>query len=186
MTDHTDEIAALRARVQRLEDREEIHELIARYGRAVDDRDWDALRAQYTPDAIFDSAVGRSVGVDAIIDYYEERTSAYVASYHYPHSSEIVFETDDHATGVVCAHAELTIEGDTIMVALRYQDDYRRIDGRWRFYERNTNLLYVLKLTDLPAAFADRMRIRWPGSDRTEAEVGADVSGGRTMEPRGV
>ena len=58
MTDHTDEIAALRARVQRLEDREEIHELIARYGRAVDDRDWDALRAQYTPDAIFDSAVG--------------------------------------------------------------------------------------------------------------------------------
>ena len=63
---------------------------------------------------------------------------------------------------------------------------YRRIDGRWRFYERNTNLLYVLKLTDLPTAFADRMRIRWPGSDRTEAEVGADVSGGRTMEPRGV
>ena len=95
MTDHTDEIAALRARVQRLEDREEIHELIARYGRAVDDRDWDALRTQYTPDAIFDSAVGRSVGVDAIIDYYEERTSAYVASYHYPHSSEIVFETGE-------------------------------------------------------------------------------------------
>ena len=43
MTDHTDEIAALRARVQRLEDREEIHELIARYGRAVDDRDWDGV-----------------------------------------------------------------------------------------------------------------------------------------------
>lgn len=186
MTDHSEELAALRARVQRLEDREEIHELIARYGRAVDDRDWEALRAQYTPDAIFDSAVGRSVGVDAIIDYYDERTSAYVASYHYPHSSEIEFTDDDHATGVVCAHAELTIEGDTVMVALRYQDDYRRVDGRWRFHERNTNLLYVLKLSELPTGLADRMRIRWPGTDPAPAEVGADVSDGQTIEPRGV
>lgn len=186
MTDHSDEIAELRSRVQRLEDREEIRELIARYGRAVDDRDWDALRAQYTPDAIFDSAAGRSVGADAIIDYYAERTSAYVASYHYPHSSELTFVDDDHATGVVCAHAELTIEGDTVMVALRYQDDYRRTDGRWRFHERNTNLLYVLKLSELPTGLADRMRIRWPGTERAEAEVGADVSDGRTIEPRGV
>ena len=186
MTDHSDEIAELRSRVQRLEDREEIRELIARYGRAVDDRDWDALWAQYTPDAVFDSAAGRSVGTDAIIDYYAERTSAYVASYHYPHSSELTFVDDDHATGVVCAHAELTIEGDTVMVALRYQDDYRRTDGRWRFHERNTNLLYVLKLSELPTGLADRMRIRWPGTERAEAEVGADVSDGRTIEPRGV
>lgn len=186
MSGTADEIAALQARLQRLEDREEIRELIARYGRAVDDRDWESLAAQYTPDAIFDSALGRSVGVAAIIEYYKERTSAYVASYHYPHSSEIVFDDDDRARGVVCAHAELTIEGDTVMVALRYQDDYRRVDGRWRFHERNTNLLYVLKLAELPTGLADRLRVRWPGTDPAVAEVGADVGDGRTIQPRGV
>ncbi len=186
MSDDRDLLAALAAKVQRLEDREEIRELIARYGRAVDDRDWEALRAQYTPDAVFDSAAGRSVGVDAIIDYYDERTSAYVASYHYPHSTELTFVDDDHATGVVCAHAELTIEGDTVMVALRYRDDYRRVGGRWRFHERNTNLLYVLKLAELPTGLADRLRIRWPGTDPAVAEVGADVSDGRTIDPRGL
>ena len=75
-TDPNHEIAELRARIQRLEDREELVALVARYGRAVDDRDWESLADQYTPDAVFDSAAGRSVGADAIIEYYKERTDA--------------------------------------------------------------------------------------------------------------
>ena len=178
------EIMELHARLRRLEDREEIRALVARYGRAVDDRDWDSLVGQYTPDAVFDSAAGRAVGTDEIIAYYQERTAAYVASYHYPHSVEITLIDDDTAAGLVCAHAELTIEGDTIMVALRYHDDYRRVDGTWRFRERKTDLLYVLKLSELPTEFASRMRVRWPGTEAALAEAGADVAGGRTPEPR--
>lgn len=169
------EIAELRARVGRLEDREEIRDLVARYGRAVDDRDWESLADQYTQDAVFDSAQGRSIGTAAIIDYYRVRTADYVASYHYPHSHEITFGDADVATGLVCAHAELTIGGETIWVALRYVDDYRRVDGEWRFHERVTRILYVLKLSELPTGFADRMRIRWPGVD-PPAELGADVA----------
>ena len=179
-----EEIAELKSRLKKLEDREEIRALVARYGRAVDDRDWESLANQYTPDAVFDSAAGRSVGTDAIIDYYEERTKAYVASYHYPHSHEITFIDDHTATGLVCAHAELTIEGETVFVALRYHDDYRRVDGAWRFHERETRILYVLKLSELPAGLADRMRIRWPGIDPQPAQIGADVAGGRTPDPR--
>lgn len=183
-TDLSQEIAELRARVQHLEDRDELRALVARYGRAVDDRDWESLADQYTPDAIFDSAAGRSIGTDAIIEYYKERTKAYVASYHYPHSQEITFVDNDTATGLVCAHAELTIEDETVFVALRYNDDYRRVDGRWCFHERNTCLLYVLKLSELPTGFADRMRIRWPGIDPQVAQMGADVAAGRTPDPR--
>jgi hypothetical protein len=84
----------------------------------------------------------------------------------------------------VCAHAELTIDGETVFVALRYHDDYRRVDGRWRFHERKTRILYVLKLSELPTGFADRMRIRWPNIDPQPAQIGADVAGGRTPEPR--
>jgi ketosteroid isomerase-like protein len=178
-----EEISELRGRVRRLEDREELRDLVARYGRAVDDRDWASLADQYTQDAVFDSAKGRSVGIAAIVDYYRARTDEYVASYHYPHSHEITFVDDDMATGLVCAHAELTIGGETIWVALRYHDDYRRVDGGWRFHERVTRLLYVLKLSELPNGFADRMRVRWPGLDPAPAEIGADIEVGRTTEP---
>ena len=154
------EIAELRAPLQHLEDRDELGALVARYGRAVDDRDWESLADQYTPDAMFGSAGGRSVGTDAVIGYYQERSSAYVASYHYPHSHEIEFIDDDSATGLVCARPELTIDGETVFVVLRYHDDYPRVDRRWRFHERKTRIVYALKLSELPTGFADRMRIR--------------------------
>lgn len=180
----TDEITELKARLQRLEDREEIRSLVALYGRAVDDRDWESLAGQYTSDAIFESTGIRSVGVDAIIEYYRERTAEYVASYHYPHTIEITFVDDDSAIGLVCAHAELTLGGDTVMVALRYQDDYRRVDEEWRFHERKTQLLYVLKLSELPTEFSSRMRVRWPGAEAGPAHFGADLTSGRTPDPR--
>jgi uncharacterized protein (TIGR02246 family) len=182
--DANDEINELRARLQCLEDREELRALVARYGRAVDDRDWESLADQYTPDAIFDSTGERSVGTDAIIEFYKARTGAYAASYHYPHSHEITFIDDGTAAGVVCAHAELTIEGETVFVALRYLDDYRLVEGSWRFHEREARILYVLKLSELPTGFGDRMRIRWPGVAPQPAQIGADVAGGRTPEPR--
>ena len=37
----------------RVDDRVELHELAARYGTAIDDRDWDALSAVFTADALY-------------------------------------------------------------------------------------------------------------------------------------
>lgn len=181
--DATD-VGDLRDRVGRLEDVEEIRALVGRYGRAVDDRDWESLAAQYTPDAFIDFTAGRARGRAAIIDHVRSRTAAYAASYHYPHSHEITLTGRDTATGLVCAHAELTIEGDSVRVALRYHDDYRRVDGRWRFHERRMTVLYVLPLRELSSGFARRDRIRWPGTEPAPAQVGADVAAGRTPDPR--
>ena len=123
----------LARRVHALEDRWEISELVAQYGRAVDDRDFDTLGEMYTADAVFDSVGGRTTGRRSVIDYYRARTAAYGATYHYPHSNEIELVDPDRARGVVCAHAELAVGDESVFVALRYLDDYRREDGRWRF-----------------------------------------------------
>lgn len=167
---------ALALRLQHLEDLEEIRRLVARYGRAIDDRDWNTLTELYAPDAVFESAGTRAEGRDRVIDFVKMRTSVYPASYHYPHSHEIDIIDATRAVGLVCAHAELAIEGDTVVVALRYHDDYRRVEGRWRFRERVARLLYVLKAVEYPSGLADPARVRWPGTEPQQAQVGADVT----------
>jgi ketosteroid isomerase-like protein len=162
-------------RLQALEDRAEITQLVARYGPAVDDHAYDDLAALYTHDAIFDSVGGRIQGRDAVIDYYRGRGADFSATYHYPHSVEIHLEDANHARGVICAHAELSIDGDSHWVALRYHDTYRRDDGGWRFHERDVKLLYVLNAADLSTGLSEGDRVRWPGTDRAPATLGSDL-----------
>jgi ketosteroid isomerase-like protein len=165
----------LEERITSLEDRLAISELVAFYGRCVDDRDWQSLADLYTTDGVFDSTGEKSQGRDALISYYQERTSRYSASYHYPHSVEISFHDTGTASGVVCGHAELALEGETVVVAMRYKDQYRKNGDRWQFKSRETQLLYVLKASEIATGFSDRYRVRWPGSPPEIAHIGADV-----------
>lgn len=160
------------ARLQRLEDRSELADLLSSYGRLVDDRDFAGLAELFTSDAEFESAQGRSSGKQAVIDYYRERTAQFGPTYHYPHSQEISWTGPDAATGVVCAHAELAIGADTVWIALRYHDRYRREDQRWRFAERAVRFLYVQRLADLPTGMSEHLRVRWPGTDPLPAHLG--------------
>jgi uncharacterized protein (TIGR02246 family) len=166
----------LSERIKALEDRDEIARLVARYGPAVDDHDHEALAELYTSDAVFDSVGGRITGRDEVIAYYRARAGDFAATYHYPHSSEVHLDGPDDAHGLVCAHAELAIDGETHVVALRYHDTYRREAGAWRFHERDVKLLYVLPLSELATGLAQRDRIRWPGTPRAEATLGSDVA----------
>jgi uncharacterized protein (TIGR02246 family) len=161
----------LLARVRRIEDRIEIGELVHRYAVAVDDRDMATLAACYTTDAVFDSVGGRTVGRDAITEYYAGRFRLMGPTRHLPVSTVIDFAGEDEATGQVLAHAELGMGGRTIFSALRYDDQYRREDGRWRFRERRIEQLYAMPLAELTTGLAESRRKRWPGTEPAEADI---------------
>ena len=149
--------------VDELASREAIRELIARYGMAVDDRDMESLQDCFCEDGKFRYADGSVVldGREAVLGYYSQRLGQLGASYHYPHSTIIDFASRDEASGIVNAHAELGMpSGDTFWVALRYHDNYRRQQGRWRFADREIHLMYYLSLADLPAALTSPLRKR--------------------------
>ncbi len=155
--------ASLSQRIERLEAREDIRRLVARYGMAVDDRDLETVGALFTEDAVFrhgeDSLVNN--GRQEILAFYEDRLSAFGATFHYPNSHIIDFESDQAATGIVMAHAELAMNDATFVVALRYHDTYRREDGTWRFAERQIKMLYFMDLAEFAAgglAETDRKR----------------------------
>jgi len=161
----------LETRIRRLEDRQALSDLVATYGRVVDDRDLDALRGLFTEDAVFESTVGPVTGRDEVVDHYIERMRMFDASFHIPHSQTVEFTSDDTASGIVTAHAELGMPDGSFWVALRYHDRYRRTDESWRFHERRVRQLYAMPLAELADGLSEGMRKRWPNTPRAEAEL---------------
>ena len=156
----------LEGRIQRLEDRNAILSLIARYYNAVDDRDIDLVGTLFCEDGVFGrwNGTDRAEGREAIMSFYRERLAAVGPSFHYPHAHLIEFESDDRATGVVTAHAELGIQHKMVITGFRYHDAYRRDpDGEWRFLQRLTRFYYFMSHEELHDHYEDPIRIRWPG-----------------------
>lgn len=145
---------------RRVDDRQQLAELLSRYGMAVDDRDLDTIGRLFAPDAEFHGVKGRQ----QIVDYYRARTSTFTTSSHYALTWHVDFESDDLASGVVNAHAELCIGGKTVRLALRYLDIYVRSAQGWVFQQRQLKFRYVLPFDAVADGLDDPWRVRWPGT----------------------
>ena len=153
--------------VRRIDDRQQLGELLSRYGVAVDDRDFEAIGRLFAPDGVFRGIKGRQ----AVIDFYRERLSAYTATTHYAHSWHFDFDSDDQARGVVNAHAELCIAGKTFRISLLYLDRYIRSAQGWVFQERDIRFRYVQPFDEVAKGLADPLRVRWPGVEPQAADL---------------
>lgn len=161
----TEELAR---RVRRLEDRAELTELVARYCVAIDDRDIDALAVLFTPDCSFRSRDGvmDAHGREAVMEQFRGRFSVLGPTNHFTHDRIFDIESEDAASGLVTSHAELVRNGRTQVVALRYEDRYRRHEGRWRFAGRLLSFLYYLPAEQYARGFASALRMRAYGDER--------------------
>lgn len=151
-------------RLQAIEDRQELWDLISRYCNAVDDRDIDTIISLFTPDGSMGHADGATEGSgpDGIREYYESKLVHFEHCYHYAHNQLVEFTSTDRARGVVNAHAEMVIDGEAILAALRYYDEYQRVDGRWRFQQRRSRFYYTMPIAELATGLAQPNKKRWP------------------------
>jgi hypothetical protein len=159
-------------RLQRLEDRTELRDLSARYCRALDDRDMPGLLELFCADAGFLHAIdGRGpVGHAELERFYSDVLAGYGFSVHVPHAQVVETLDGDDATGWVIGSAELAIGDRVVRTALRYDDRYRRIDGRWRFARRTTSFWYFADLDQLPTLGGTAERVHL-ASGRRIAEL---------------
>lgn len=167
MTDTIPTLAELARALRRIDDRQQLTELLSRYGTAVDDRDFDTLGALFAVDGEFRGIKGRQ----AVIDFYRQRTAAYTASTHHAVTCHFDFESDDRARGVVNGEAELCIDGKTIRIVLRYLDIYTRTPERWVFQQRLLQFRYVLPFDAVADGQGDTLRVRWPGTEPQPADL---------------
>ena len=146
-----------------------IADLCTRYSFAVDDRETLSLSELFVEDGSFES-VGLVVnGRASIREFYESRLGGYGPTFHYWHGLTLDKWTKEFAWGRVSAHAELSIDGATQVVALRYRDVYR-LNPSIRFQSRTTQILYSLPACEWASGFADLNRIRWPGTEPRQAD----------------
>ncbi len=151
-------------RIARLEARVQICELIARYCFVIDARDVDGIGDCFTHDGSFRSIDGamNAAGRDAVIEQFHSRFSVLGPSNHFTHDHLITFDESDasHATGLVNAHAEVVRNDAAMWTSLRYHDEYRREDGRWRFQVRSLEFFYYLRPEEYAGAMMGTLRNR--------------------------
>jgi ketosteroid isomerase-like protein len=164
------ETTTLEARIRRLEDRNEIEELIARYGLVMDDRDMPGMPALFTPDAVVRSLDGvmNSTGMAALVEMFRGRFKVLGPSNHYTHDKIIRFDPvdPDRATGIVLSHAEMNRKNVAMLAAIRYHDRYQRHEGVWKFSERVLSFFYYVPAAEFLDALGPGLGLRMRAYDR--------------------
>ena len=157
---------ALEQRIRRLEAKDEIRELVGRYGFVVDNRDMEGIADCFLEDAWVLSKDGKhsSRGKDDVVNQYHGRFSFLGPTNHFTHNHLVWFDEQDpdHAYGLLNAHGEVFRNGQAMMSALRYDDEYRRdpADGKWRFQGRMMSYIYYLRFDEIQQYFGDPLRVR--------------------------
>jgi len=165
-------VTSLEDRVQRLEDRFAIGDLIVRYAVLLDDMLFEDVGMLFTEDGVFASSNSVTTGRQAIIENFRVKHAPFPMTLHDPHGSAVMFIDESHARGTVIAYAELANEQHTIITHIRYQDDYRKEDGVWRFAKRLVLSTYAMTVDDFNGGRAgqDQRKI-WPNRPAGDAEL---------------
>jgi hypothetical protein len=155
MDDLARRVEALEVRVADLQDRAAIQDLRFRYHVAVNDRELDAIAPLFCEDGEVDfGEIGAARGRAAINTLYREvvGTSPFVKQFIHNH---VITLDGDRASGLSYLEAKTVTNGESYLVAARFDDEYVREGADWRFR--------VLRLS---IYFAVPLNAGWAGEDR--------------------
>ena len=115
--------------------KDEIRELTARYCFAVADGDAATIVDLFTDDGVF-KIRGREVrGREDLRQFYDGAAEGPTPKPFI--QNHVIDVSGDEATGRCGVEIRMVNKGEAYTVAGHYADRYRRVDGRWRFAERD-------------------------------------------------
>ena len=129
----------LDARVQRLEDLLEIHQLFVDYGLALDAGDFDTYASLFAKDGeVLIGPMGRAKGREEIQALMTGMLSGGVgSSFHIISSPQVQLDGDTATSQVMWSVVNLGDDGQARLTMLgRHRDDLVREDGRWKIARR--------------------------------------------------
>lgn len=138
----------LEQRLDRIESRLAILDLVAAYCHGADGRDEQLFRSVWHDDAVWLAAPHRFVGLGEIVAAVARQWDAFASMHHSTSNSVVRFVSDDEATG---RHDVLTLtvfaDGRRLLSTGQYVDRYTRRDGRWALAERSASVTTMVELS---------------------------------------
>jgi uncharacterized protein (TIGR02246 family) len=117
-------------------DKLQIQELGARYNHAIDYGHPEAWADCFTPDGCFISPQGQQDGRDALIAFAAASAASALSARHWTNNWVIAGSGDDATATCYLNLINAHNAGASIVTGL-YRDRLRRVDGVWKFTERN-------------------------------------------------
>ena len=152
------DLAALAAKVERLDAIDQIRQLASKYAIGIDMRDMDAIAGLYVEDV---KTSKTESGRQSMKQVMARVLSNFTASVHHVGNHIIEFDDADNAHGIVYCRCEHEIGDKWLPMYLHYIDNYRRVDGRWSFRRRLNATLYGVDMLERPVG---GKKLRWPGT----------------------
>jgi hypothetical protein len=141
--------SSIEERLQRLEDREAIRDLLINYGHLLDEKDLAGYSKLFAEDGVWEGGIGSATGpagIYAMLDKVYKRVAPGSFGNDYHIMSEFIIDVDGN-TATSRSNWTWIIEGEEgTPVASRsghYQDTLVKVDGVWKFK-------YRLTVTELP------------------------------------
>ncbi|WP_116597430.1 nuclear transport factor 2 family protein [Primorskyibacter marinus] len=155
-------------RLDRIESRDEIRQLISKYSLALDMRDLDAMAGLFVPDV----KAGRdSYGRQAFRDWLDDTMrKQFDGTSHHVGTTIIELTGPDEAVGIVYSKNEHETGPEWVIMQMMYYDHYKRVDGRWCFARRQPLYWYATDLNNPPIG---SRKMRWPGREPYEGSFHA-------------
>jgi hypothetical protein len=159
-------MTTLEQRIERIEHRIEITELIARYCFTLDLRDIDALMGCFTEDAEFRRSDGTfESGRDKLRQYYIDNLKIMGPTLHSPQGNLIIEIDGPHtASSRHYGLAEHAVNDELVVAAMTYHHSYRRVDGSWLISRRVVDFWYFAAAHDLIDHYGTRQDHWWRGT----------------------
>jgi len=128
------------ARLSALLDKQDIEEVVLRYCRGIDRRDFDLVRHCYHPDAT-DHHGSFSGDVEEYIAWVDKLTARYRWTMHFV--GNVLIELADDSTAACETYGVSLHRSDdprpfmNLATGFRYLDRFEQRDGHWKIAERN-------------------------------------------------
>ena len=165
--------------LQRLLDKDEIRDLMARYCRGVDRADWDLVRSTYHTDA-YDDHGDYKGGIDGFIAFAKSRTGGATQVMHFLGECLIEFASRDVAVAETYFFSAHTLgpeaqrqygaagQGGPVQLSHygRYVDRAERRADVWRIAHR----IVVFETTRLALGEVPQLKPDWAGFSRDKSD----------------
>lgn len=134
----------LEARIDRIESRAAMHDLVSDYCHGFDKRDWDRFLAIWWEDCVWEIGppFGNFEGHAGIEHAVKEILwPAWLASTHFTTNLVVTFDGPDHASGICDVDCiGTTADGVAQTIAATYRDRFERRGGVWKIARRHVTM----------------------------------------------